>query len=562
MAQKPANPGALPEALGPYRRLRKLAVGGMGEVYLAEARGAGQFKKLLVIKAIRPDRAEEQEVVQAFLDEARIWALLTHPNIVPLYDCVQLEGRLCLVMEYVEGADLRELIQRASEVHRPVPAAIAVHLVAQVAAGLHAAHEARGLDGVSLAIVHRDVSPHNVLVDRGGNARLCDFGIARSVLRLTRTRTGKFKGKFAYVSPEAIRGEIVDRRADVFGLGVLLYELLALRRPFKGDGPVALLRAILDTEPVAIREVRRDVSVRLSHTIERALAKDVSARFPTAESMRQSLLETPEGQTFLGVGRLMDWFDGLTGASGDWNVTKPRMLDLAARSAARSLDEDGEAEGEASAQSFADAPELPEDDRSQAGAKALAGPWGDAFAPADTERPRSGIGPALLPGAGAADDELTERTERNGPASKETPGRAAPPRVRSPVEGDFAGPRTEERIEQPTARLGHPPPVLNHGPPLFKDTLPGVPLNERPAVPRSGEPDPTAATHLHEPARGDAVPRHPLRSRAAAKAEAKGPARSRESNPRSLPPWREYAPWVAGGLAAGGSLTWLLWRLF
>jgi serine/threonine-protein kinase len=338
------KPEEAPEQLGPYRCLRKLAVGGMGEVYLAEARGASGFKKRLVIKAVRPDRAEEQEVVQAFLDEARVWALLTHPNIVPLYDCLWLEGRLCLVMEYVEGADLRELIQSASRLNRPVPGAIAVQLVGQVAAALHAAHEARGLDGEHLGIVHRDVSPHNVLVDRGGNARLCDFGIARSVLRLTRTRTGKFKGKFAYVSPEAIRGETVDRRADVFGLGVLLFELLALKRPFQADAPIALLRNILDHDPPAIRDVRHDASMRIAHVIERALAKEASARFPTAEAMRQALYETPEGQTFLPAGRLIEWFEGLTGVTGEWHETQPRFLDLAARSAARSMDDDADAE--------------------------------------------------------------------------------------------------------------------------------------------------------------------------------------------------------------------------
>ncbi|MHB8417693.1 MAG: serine/threonine-protein kinase [Myxococcales bacterium] len=355
------KPDAAPENLGPYRCLRKLAVGGMGEVYLAEARGAAGFVKRLVIKAVRPDRAEEQEVVQAFLDEARVWALLTHPNIVPLYDCAWLEGRLCLVMEYVEGADLRELIQSASRLHRPVPGAVAVHLTAQIASALHAAHEARGLDGVPLGIVHRDVSPHNVLVDRAGGARLCDFGIARSVLRLTRTRTGKFKGKFAYVSPEAIRGETVDRRADVFGLGVLLYELLALRRPFAADSPVALLRTILDTEPPAIREVRRDASVRLAHAIERALAKEAQARFPTCEALRQALLETPEGQAFLPVSRLTEWFDGLTGMEGDWHETQPRFLDLAARSAARSIDDDLDAEGTLSSSEEPQGPLVPFD---------------------------------------------------------------------------------------------------------------------------------------------------------------------------------------------------------
>jgi eukaryotic-like serine/threonine-protein kinase len=484
------KPEAAPDMLGPYRCLRKLAVGGMGEVYLAEARGASGFKKRLVIKAVRPDREEEQEVIQAFLDEARVWALLTHPNIVPLYDCLWLEGRLCLVMEYVEGADLRELIQSASKLNRPVPAAIAVQIVAQVAAALHAAHEARGLDGVPLGIVHRDVSPHNVLVDRGGNARLCDFGIARSVLRLTRTRTGKFKGKFAYVSPEAIRGETVDRRADVFGLGVLLYELLALKRPFQADAPVALLRNILDNDPPAIRDVRHEASMRVAHVIERALAKEASARFPTAEAMRQALYETPEGQTFLPSSRLTDWFDGLTGVTGEWHETQPRFLDLAARSAARSMEDGEEVEGDPAlpapmAATTSLAPPVP-----QLPAVEPSGPW--------------------LPPVGGLDDQTEPAfIPATAPDSSTDPGNRPP----YPIP------------EAPTvsARSGTPRATPRATPqPRPKSPVPGAPAKLRAATPK---------------------PPLPV-------------ARPQE---KSL--FREYGPWVVGGLSVGATLTWLVWRL-
>ena len=422
------KPEEAPEQLGPYRCLRKLAVGGMGEVYLAEARGASGFKKRLVIKAVRPDRAEEQEVVQAFLDEARVWALLTHPNIVPLYDCLWLEGRLCLVMEYVEGADLRELIQSASRLNRPVPGTIAVQLVAQIAAGLHAAHEARGLDGEPLGIVHRDVSPHNVLVDRSGNARLCDFGIARSVLRLTRTRTGKFKGKFAYVSPEAIRGETVDRRADVFGLGVLLFELLALKRPFQADAPIALLRNILDHDAPAIRDVRHDASMRIAHVIERALAKEASARFPTAEAMRQALYETPEGQSFVPAAKLMEWFEGLTGVTGEWHETQPRFLDLAARSAARSMDDDADAEVDT------DSEPRPALDSKPPKASEPSGPWMPPGPPDGTEDLTE---PAFIPAKGPEADLDEDRSlppvPRGSPTVSGRRGAPMPTRHKSPA---------------------------------------------------------------------------------------------------------------------------------
>lgn len=496
---KPANPEGLPEELGPYRRLRKLAVGGMGEIYLAEARGAGAFRKRLVIKAVRPDRADEQEVVQAFLDEARVWALLTHPNIVPLFDCAQIEGRLCLVMEYVEGADLRELIQRGRDLHRAIPGPIAVHLVAQVAAGLHAAHEAVGLDGEPLGIVHRDVSPHNVLVDRLGNARLCDFGIARSALRLTRTRTGKFKGKFAYVSPEVIRGEAVDRRADVFGLGILLYELLTLRRPFQADAPVALLHTILDSEPTPVRELRRDASLRLALAIERALAKDPAGRFPTAESMRQALLETPEGQSFVGTPRLTDWFDGLTGASGDWNVTQPRMLDLAARSAARAL------EGEE------------EEGTSEASAPSSSGPWGDGF------------------------DEPTEPARIfPPPAAAARPAIAAPPPPPPlpppPIQEFGTEPIPARRIAESLEQRGPGP-----GRARLEASAPEPSFTE-----------PTTLRPLEPP-----VP-PPIAPATAAPGRLRP---ERLSLARLLPTAREYAPWIAGGVLAGSTLTWLLWKI-
>ncbi len=475
----------------------------MGEVYLAEARGASGFKKRLVIKAVRPDRAEEQEVVQAFLDEARVWALLTHPNIVPLYDCLWLEGRLCLVMEYVEGADLRELIQSASRLNRPVPGAIAVQLVGQIAAALHAAHEARGLDGEPLGIVHRDVSPHNVLVDRGGNARLCDFGIARSVLRLTRTRTGKFKGKFAYVSPEAIRGETVDRRADVFGLGVLMFELLALKRPFQADAPIALLRNILDHDPPAIRDVRHDASMRIAHVIERALAKEASARFPTAEAMRQALYETPEGQTFLPAGRLIEWFEGLTGVTGEWHETQPRFLDLAARSAARSMDDDADGEPDTDSE--------PRPEPTQAQEPTDGGERTQAQEPTQgRDSPPEPSGPWLTPPPDGTED-LTEPAFVPAVAPEVA---TDPDRSRPPVLPPSAVPPARRA---PPATTPQPRP---------KGAVPSLAPRLRAHTPRS-LPPPVA-----EPLRKNVI--------------------------------REYAPWVLGGLSAGAFLMWLgwfLWRL-
>jgi eukaryotic-like serine/threonine-protein kinase len=331
------SPPQIPDMLGPYRCLRKLAVGGMGEVFLAEATGAGNFRKRLVIKAVRADRSDEKDIVQAFLDEARVWAYLTHPNIVPLFDCVWLEGRLCLVMEYIEGADLRELIQAAQAQKRQIQPGVVIHIISQLAAGLHAAHEARGSDGHLLGIVHRDVSPHNLLVDRQVNARLCDFGIARSAVRQNRTRTGRFKGKFAYVSPEAIRGDSVDRRADVFGMGVMLYELLTLERPFRADAPLPLLRMILEKDPPPLT---RPVSRELQAVVTRSLAKDIEARFPNAEAFRLALLTTPEAHPEPSSTQLTAWFDALTGLVPDEPSTEPRLLDLAARAAARSIDDE------------------------------------------------------------------------------------------------------------------------------------------------------------------------------------------------------------------------------
>ncbi|MEA2696845.1 MAG: eukaryotic-like serine/threonine-protein kinase, partial [Myxococcales bacterium] len=210
--------------LGRYELLARLAVGGMAEIYLARAQGMSGFEKLLVLKRILPQHALDPELLRMFLDEARLSATLTHPHITQVYDIGTQGDTPFFTMEYVHGANLREILNAQAAVaggDRVLPDAHAVSIIAAAAAGLHYAHERRGADGQPLQIVHRDVSPSNVLVTYDGAVKVADFGIAKWTSQRTQTQAGALKGKFAYMSPEQCRSQPVDRRSDVFALGTL-----------------------------------------------------------------------------------------------------------------------------------------------------------------------------------------------------------------------------------------------------------------------------------------------------------------------------------------------------
>ncbi len=283
---RPLGPGV---RLGRYRILRRLAVGGMAELFVAKAEGIKKFEKLVVIKRLLPHHDRDKRLVRMFLDEARLTAKLNHPNIAQVLDVGMARGSYYFAMEYVHGADLRAILKAAMRTGRPLPIEQAVGVIAEAAAGLHHAHEMRSEDGTPLLIVHRDVSPSNVLVSYDGAVKVTDFGVAKWARQEVETRHGALKGKFAYMSPEQCRGEPVDRRSDLFALGILLYELTTGTRLFQGASEFAILTQIasLGVPPPSRR--RQDYPPALERIVMRALARERARRYQTAQELQADL---------------------------------------------------------------------------------------------------------------------------------------------------------------------------------------------------------------------------------------------------------------------------------
>jgi serine/threonine-protein kinase len=274
--------------IGKYVIRRKLAEGGMAEIYLSTARGPEGFEKEVVIKRVRAFLASDPEFVGMFIAEARLASRLNHANVVQIFDFDKHEDTYYLAMEYVRGCSLWELRKRCKELMVPVPPMLVAHIGAEVARGLHYAHRVR-VNGQPLDLVHRDVTPHNVLLSYEGAVKLTDFGIAKAGNRLT--QPGVLKGKFAYMSPEQARGEPVDARTDVFALGVVLWEMLTGGRLFDGDSEVAVLRAVQQSAIPPPARLNPDVPADLDAAIVRALEREPSARFQTAGELERALAQ-------------------------------------------------------------------------------------------------------------------------------------------------------------------------------------------------------------------------------------------------------------------------------
>ncbi|MCU1281014.1 MAG: putative serine/threonine protein kinase, partial [bacterium] len=217
-APRPA-PMGIPANFGKYEIITHLASGGMADIFLSRARGIEGFEKLAIIKRIRQDRAFDKKMIDLFLDEARLAASLQHPNIVQVFEFGIVDGSYFLAMEYVHGEDVAALLKRMKDTNCSIPLAEALSIVVGVCQGLHYAHECAGPDGKHLDIVHRDISPSNVLISYGGGVMITDFGIAKATGRSTQTTTGTVRGKLAYMSPEQCRGLTLDRRSDIFAIG-------------------------------------------------------------------------------------------------------------------------------------------------------------------------------------------------------------------------------------------------------------------------------------------------------------------------------------------------------
>jgi len=280
------------QTIGKYEVLQRLAAGGMAEIFLARMIGVLGFDKLVVIKRILPHLASRNDFIQMFLDEARIATTLNHANIVATHE-VGVHGKsYFMVMEYLPGEDVRGIVRRIGRSDGArLPLEHALNIAVAVAAGLHYAHEKRDRDGKPLDIVHRDVTPQNVIVTWDGAVKLLDFGIAKASNRINETRSGSFKGKVPYMSPEQCRGEPLDRRSDIFSLGILMHEMTLCRRLFRGETDFQILKQIAEGPIPRPRDIDANYDARLEAIVMRALERDPARRFGTARELQQALEE-------------------------------------------------------------------------------------------------------------------------------------------------------------------------------------------------------------------------------------------------------------------------------
>jgi serine/threonine-protein kinase len=285
-----ANPGDLVgREVGRYTVLSHLASGGMAELYIARQHSVGGFEKQVVLKILQPRYAKNPRVVTMFLDEARLAAKLNHPAIVHVYDVADEGGLKYIAMEYIHGETIADIVKRGLAVDRYLPLEHAVHIVSQTAAGLAYAHERKEADGHIVRIVHRDVSPTNILVSYEGQTEIVDFGIARAQDEL-REESGILPGKASYMSPEQVRGEVVDHRSDIFALGIILYELTLCQRLYRGPAE-AVMKRIVNERVQPPTAIRRDYPAALELIVMRALEKRAEDRYQSAQQMHDDLEE-------------------------------------------------------------------------------------------------------------------------------------------------------------------------------------------------------------------------------------------------------------------------------
>ncbi|WNG16074.1 protein kinase [Cystobacter fuscus] len=275
--------------IGKYVVKSKLAEGGMAEIYLATARGPEGFEKEVVIKRVRSFLSDDEGFVRMFIQEARLASRLNHANVVQIFDFDKHEDTYYLAMEYVRGCSLWNLRKRCREKGIRIPPVLVAYIGSQVAAGLHYAHRTRSPEGETLGLVHRDVTPHNVLLSFDGAVKLTDFGIAKAGNKLT--QPGVLKGKFAYMAPEQARGEEVDARTDVFALGVVLWEMLTGGRLFDGESDVAVLRAVQESVIVPPARLNPDVPELLNEVVCTALQREPAARYQSAGELERALAQ-------------------------------------------------------------------------------------------------------------------------------------------------------------------------------------------------------------------------------------------------------------------------------
>ncbi len=277
-------------SFGRFELMLEMGSGGMATLFLSRIRGPQNFEKLIAIKKIHDHLSKEEEFVDMFLDEARISAMIHHPNVVQIFDLGSIDDVYFIAMEYVHGQDLSQILRGVIRTkNQTFNWTHAVRLLADACSGLHAAHELKDQEGDPLGLVHRDVSPQNILVSYDGHLKVVDFGIAFAAEKISQTSVGTLKGKASYMSPEQSRGQPVDRRSDVFALGILLFECCCMKRLFREENEAATLLRVGAADVPRPRSIRPELPAELERIILRALAKNRDDRFDTAGDMAQAL---------------------------------------------------------------------------------------------------------------------------------------------------------------------------------------------------------------------------------------------------------------------------------
>ncbi len=316
------------KAYGKYFLVKKLAEGGMAEIFLAKQVGVEGFEKNVVIKRMLPHLSGASDFVSMFLDEARLAASLSHPNIVQISDLGLADGCYFICMEYLAGEDFATVLRTAKRRGEHAPLNVVLRVLIEAAVGLHFAHEAVDPKGVPMRLVHRDISPSNLFITYSGQVKVLDFGIAKAESRITSTGAGVVKGKYQYMSPEQARGDSVDRRSDLFSLGVSLYEALTGVRPFARDTDLAVLKAVLDCDYQPVRALRPELPLEVEQIVNRAMAQEAEHRYPTALAMAQDI-EKYIGSTTSATGgqALVSFMAGFFGPDRVKSKTRIESLD-------------------------------------------------------------------------------------------------------------------------------------------------------------------------------------------------------------------------------------------
>jgi serine/threonine-protein kinase len=309
-----------PDPAQRYQVLKKLDAGGMAEIFLAKSLSIQGMEKQVAIKRVLPSLTKNEKFIAMFLDEARLSIALNHANIVQVFDVSQSGGTYFIVMEYVDGFNVRHLFQRASEVGYRIPVPIACYILIEVCKGLEHAHTKRDSEGKHLRIVHRDLSPPNVLVSRSGEVKITDFGLAKATSQLSRTDPGVVKGKYSYLSPEVTEGKAADLRADIFAAGIVLWELLSNRRLFFGKTDVETVDLVRKAEVPSLGKLDPQVGPELESIVNKALARDPRKRYTSAREMGEDLAnylaKSGLKATSFDLAQTLEHLFGLTGTEG------------------------------------------------------------------------------------------------------------------------------------------------------------------------------------------------------------------------------------------------------